>query len=114
MDHNLVTTTFELPGVRAAKSLGLVRGIIVRSRGAVGNFFAAFQMFFGGNISVYASMCERARADAYDLMIRHAEELGANAVVGVRYDATDIAPGVTEVLCYGTALQVVPGGREGY
>ncbi|MDB5353007.1 MAG: hypothetical protein JWN86_4254 [Planctomycetota bacterium] len=114
MDHNFVTTTFELPGVRVAKTLGVVRGIIVRSRGAVGNIGAAFQQFFGGNISIYTSMCERARADAYDLMIQHAEEQGANAIVGVRFDATEIAPGVTEVLCYGTAVQIVPGGRESY
>lgn len=114
MDHNLVTTTFDLPGIRVAKTLGVVRGIIVRSRGAIGNVGAAFQMFFGGNISIYTSLCERARAEAYDLMIRHAEEQGANAIIGVRYDATEVAPGVTEVLCYGTAVQVVPGGREPY
>lgn len=112
MDHNLVTTTFDLPGVRVAKHLGVARGIIVRSRSVVGNFFAGLQMFFGGNISVYTALCERARSDAYELMIRHAEEQGANAVIGVRYDATEIAPGVTEVLCYGTAVQVVPGPRE--
>ena len=112
MDHNFVVSTFELPGVRVAKTLGIVRGIIVRSRGAVGNIAAGFQMFFGGNISVYTSLCERARSDAYDLMIRHAEQIGANAIVAVRYDATEVAPGVTEVLCYGTAVQVVPGSRE--
>ncbi|WP_435015815.1 YbjQ family protein [Tundrisphaera sp. TA3] len=112
MDHNFVTTTFELPGVRVAKSLGVVRGIIVRSRSVVGNAFAAFQTVFGGNISIYTSLCERARSDAYELMIRHAEEQGANAILGVRYDANEIAPGVTEVLCYGTAVHVVPGSRE--
>lgn len=112
MDHNFVTTTFEIPGVRVSKTLGVARGIIVRSRSVVGNLFAALQMFFGGNISVYTSLCERARSDAYELMIRHAEEQGANAIVGVRYDATEIAPGVTEVLCYGTAVHVVPGPRE--
>ncbi len=114
MDHNLVTTTFELPGVRVAKTLGLVRGIIVRSRGALPTAFAGLQQFFGGNISVYTSLCERARAEAYDLMIQHAEEQGANGIVGVRYDATEVAMGVTEVLCYGTAVQVVPGARESY
>jgi uncharacterized protein YbjQ (UPF0145 family) len=72
------------------------------------------QMFFGGNISIYTTLCERTRSEAYDLMIRHAEDQGANAVVGVRYDATEIAPGVTEVLCYGTAVQIVPGARESY
>src|SRR5262245_19790339 len=107
MDHSLVTTTFELPGLQVAKTLGLVRGIIVRSRSVIGNAFAGFQMFFGGNISIYSNLCERARSDAYDLMIQHAEEAGANAIVGVRYDATEIAPGVTEVLCYGTAVIVV-------
>lgn len=112
MDHQLVVTTFEIPGVRVAKTMGVVRGIIVRSRSVVGNFFAGFQMFMGGNISIYTSLCERARSDAYELMIRHAEELGANAVVGVRYDANEIAPGVTEVLCYGTAVHVVPGARD--
>src|SRR4051794_1813626 len=98
MDHNFVVTTFEIPGTRIAKTLGVVRGIIVRSRGAIGNAMAGFQMFFGGNISVYTSLCERARSDAYDLMIRHAEEIGANAILAVHYDATEIAPGVTEVL----------------
>jgi uncharacterized protein YbjQ (UPF0145 family) len=112
MDHNLVTTTFDLPGLQVAKNLGVVRGIIVRSRGAIGNLAAGFQQFFGGNITIYTSLCEQARADAYDLMIRHAEEVGANAIIGVRYDATEIAPGVTEVLCYGTAVHVVPGPRE--
>lgn len=112
MDHNLVVTVWEIPGARIAKTLGLVRGIIVRSRSVVGNMGAAFQMFFGGNISIYSSLCEQARSDAYDLMIRHAEEMGANAIVGVHYDATEIAPGVTEVLCYGTAVHVVPGPRE--
>jgi uncharacterized protein YbjQ (UPF0145 family) len=110
MDHQLVTTAFELPAVRVAKTLGVVRGIIVRSRGVVGNFGASLQQIFGGNISLYTSLCERARRDAYELMIQHAEEIGANGIIGVRYDATEIAPGVTEVLCYGTAVQVVPGG----
>jgi uncharacterized protein YbjQ (UPF0145 family) len=112
MNHDLVTTTFELSGYQIVRSLGLVRGIIVRSRSVVGNFGAAVQQFFGGNISIYTSMCERARGDAYELMIRHAEQLGANAIVGVRYDATEIAPGVTEVICYGTAAQVAPGSSR--
>ena len=109
MDHNLVTTTFDLPGLRVAKSLGVVRGIIVRSRSVVGTFGAGIQQLFGGNISLYTSLCERTRSDAYELMIRHAEEMGADAIIGVRYDATEISQGVTEVLCYGTAVKVAPG-----
>lgn len=113
MDHNLVTTTFDLPGLRVAKSLGVVRGIIVRSRSVVGNIGASLQQIFGGNISIYTQLCEQARSEAYELMIRHAEELGADGIIGVRYDATEIAQGVTEVLCYGTAVKLVPGSREG-
>lgn len=110
MDHQLVTTAFDLNGVQVAKNLGVVRGIIVRSRSVIGNIGAGIQQFFGGNISIYTSLCEQARRDAYELMIQHAEEIGANAIIGVRYDATEIGPGVTEVLCYGTAVQVVPRG----
>lgn len=106
--HALTTTTFELPGYRTTKSFGVVRGIIVRSRSIVGNFGASIQSLFGGNISIYTSLCERAREDAFQLMLAHAGELGANAVIGVRYDATEIAPGITEVLCYGTAVFVEP------
>ncbi|MGE3819571.1 MAG: YbjQ family protein [Isosphaeraceae bacterium] len=113
MDHNMVTTTFELPGMRVAKSLGVVRGIIVRSRSVVGNIGASLQQIFGGNISIFTQLCEQARAEAYELMIRHAEQLGADGIIGVRYDATEIAQGVTEVLCYGTAVKLVPGSREG-
>jgi uncharacterized protein YbjQ (UPF0145 family) len=104
--HPLTTTTFELPGYRAVKSFGVVRGIVVRSRSIVGNFGAHIQSLFGGNISLYTSLCERARGDAFNQMITHAGELGANAVVGVRYDATEIGAGITEVLCYGTAVYV--------
>ena len=104
--HPLTTTTFELPGYRIVKSFGVVRGIIVRSRSILGNIGAGLQSIFGGNISLYTSLCERARADAFNLMIEHAGQLGANAVVGVRYDATEIATGITEVLCYGTAVYV--------
>jgi uncharacterized protein YbjQ (UPF0145 family) len=111
MDHHLVTTTFELPGVRVTKSLGVVRGIIVRSRGAIGSIGASIQQIFGGNITLYTSLCEQARRDAYELMIRHAEEIAADAIVGVRYDATEISPGVTEVLCYGTAVKIAPAGQ---
>jgi uncharacterized protein YbjQ (UPF0145 family) len=104
--HALTTTTFELPGYRVVKSYGVVRGIIVRSRSIVGNIGASVQAIFGGNISLYSSLCERARDDAFQLMLSHAGELGANAIIGVRYDATEVAPGMTEVLCYGTAVFV--------
>lgn len=108
----MVTTTFELPGLRVAKSLGVVRGIIVRSRSVVGNIGASIQQIFGGNISIYTQLCEQARSEAFELMIRHAEEIGAEGIIGARYDATEIAPGVTEVLCYGTAVTLAPGRRE--
>jgi uncharacterized protein YbjQ (UPF0145 family) len=104
--HALTTTTFELPGYRVLRSMGVVRGIIVRSRSIVGNFGASIQSLFGGNISIYTNLCEQARNEAFQLMLAHAGELGANAVIGVRYDATEVAPGITEVLCYGTAVFV--------
>ncbi len=104
--HPLTTTAFELPGYRVVKSLGVVRGIIVRSRSVVGNIGASLQSLVGGNISIYTSLCERARGDAFNEMLNHAGQLGANAVIGVRYDATEIAAGITEVLCYGTAVFV--------
>ena len=107
-NHALVTSAFELPGATIVRNYGVVRGIIVRSRSVVGNIGAGFQQLFGGNISIYTELCERARTDAYELMIQHASQLGANAVIGVRYDATEISPGVTEVLCYGTAVSVTP------
>jgi uncharacterized protein YbjQ (UPF0145 family) len=107
-DHSLVTSAFELPGHTIVRNYGLVRGIIVRSRSVVGNIGAAFQQLVGGNISLYTELCERARTDAYELMIQHAAQIGANAVIGVRYDATEISQGVTEVLCYGTAVTVMP------
>jgi uncharacterized protein YbjQ (UPF0145 family) len=106
--HALTTTAFELAGYRIRRSFGVVRGIIVRSRSVVGNIGASIQSIFGGNISIYTSLCEQAREDAFQAMLAHAGELGANAVVGVRYDATEIAPGITEVLCYGTAVFVEP------
>ena len=109
--HPLTTTTFELPGYRVTKSFGVVRGIMVRSRSVIGNVGASIQAIFGGNISLYTSLCERAREDTFNLMLAHAGELGANAVIGVRYDATEIAPGITEVLCYGTAVFVEAEGR---
>jgi uncharacterized protein YbjQ (UPF0145 family) len=104
--HPLTTTTFDLPGYRVVKSFGVVRGIIVRSRSVIGNIGASLQALVGGNITLYTTLCERARSDAFDLMLEHAGQLGANAVIGVRYDATEIAAGITEVLCYGTAVFV--------
>ena len=108
--HPLTTTAFELPGYRVVRSFGVVRGIVVRSRSVIGNFAAGIQTLFGGNITLYTQLCERARGDAFNEMLEHAGRLGANAVVGVRYDATEVAPGVTEVLCYGTAVFVEQGG----
>lgn len=108
--HPLTTTAFELPGYRVVQSHGVVRGIIVRSRSILGNIGAGLQSVFGGNISLYTSLCERAREDAFNLMLQHAGELGANAVIGVRYDATEIGAGITEVLCYGTAVSVERAG----
>ena len=104
MNHALTTTAFSLDGYRITKTLGVVRGIIVRSRSIVGNIGAGLQTLFGGNISLYTSLCEKTRSDAFDLMLKHAEQLGANAVIGIRYDATEVMAGVTEVLCYGTAV----------
>jgi len=104
--HPLTTTAFELPGFRVSRNLGVVRGIIVRSRSVIGNIGANLQAMIGGNITLYTSLCERARGDAFDQMLAHAGEIGANAVIGVRYDATEIGPGITEVLCYGTAVFV--------
>ncbi|HLJ84447.1 MAG TPA: YbjQ family protein [Candidatus Eremiobacteraceae bacterium] len=106
MDHSLVTTAFELPGRAITRTLGLIRGITVRSRSIIGNIGASLQSLFGGNITLYTELCEHARTEAYDIMIQHATAVGANAIIGVRYDATEIAPGITEVLCYGTAVMV--------
>jgi uncharacterized protein YbjQ (UPF0145 family) len=106
MDHTLVTSAFTLPGYRIVANYGLVRGITVRSRSVFGQIGAGFQQLVGGNISLYTELCERARRDTYELMMQHAAQLGANAVIGVHYDATEITSGVTEVLCYGTAVQV--------
>lgn len=106
MDHGNITTAFELPGKRIIRNFGLVRGITVRSRSVFGSFGASLQTLFGGNISLYTELCEKAREEAYEIMIAHAAVLGANALIGVRYDANEISPGVTEVLCYGTAVVV--------
>lgn len=105
IDRSMVTTAFELDGYTVSKNFGISRGIIVRSRSLVGNIGAGIQTLFGGNITLYTSLCEQAREHAYDLMLDHAAKMGANAIIGFRYDATEIAPGVTEVLAYGTAVR---------
>jgi len=106
--HPLTTTTFDLPGYRVVRSHGVVRGIVVRSRSVIGNIGASIQTIFGGNITLYTELCERARSDAFNQMLAHAGQLGANAVIGIRYDATEIGNGITEVICYGTAVSVEP------
>ena len=104
----MVTTAQDLPGFRVVRSLGLVRGITVRSRSVIGNFFGGIQSLFGGNISIYTELCEQARSETYRDMLQHARRPGANAVIAVRYDATELMAGLTEVLCYGTAVVVEP------
>ena len=102
----IVTTTNDVTGYRITQHLGVVRGLTVRSRSIIGNIGAGIQSLFGGNITLYTSLCEQARADAYELMMEHAVQMGANAVVAMRYDANEIADGITEVLAYGTAVVV--------
>jgi uncharacterized protein YbjQ (UPF0145 family) len=102
----MVTTSFSLAGFRITRHLGVVRGIIVRSRSIIGSIGAGLQTLFGGNITLYTSLCERSREDAFALMLRHAGALGADAIIGMRYDATEVTPGVTEVLAYGTAVLI--------
>lgn len=104
--HNMVSTTFDLPGYRVVRSLGVVRGIIVRSRSVIGTIGASLQTLIGGNITLLTNLCEQSREHAFDLMLEHAGQLGANAIIGARYDATEIMQGVTEVLAYGTAVVV--------
>jgi uncharacterized protein YbjQ (UPF0145 family) len=104
----MVTTQFELDGFRVVRTLGVVRGITVRSRSIFGTIGASLQTLVGGNITLLTNLCERARAEAFDLMLQHAGEIGGNAVVGARYDATEVMQGVTEVLAYGTAVLVEP------
>jgi uncharacterized protein YbjQ (UPF0145 family) len=106
VDPKLVTTAFSLDGYRIAKNLGIVRGITVRSRSIIGNIGAGIQTLFGGNISLLQELCERTRQEAYLILVQHASELGANAIIGMRYDANDVMNGVTEVLAYGTAVVV--------
>ncbi len=109
--HNMVTTQFELDGYKVVRTLGVVRGIVVRSRSIFGTIGASLQTIVGGNISLFTQLCEKTRADAFDLMLLHAGQLGGNAVVGARYDATEVMQGVTEVLAYGTAVYVEPVAR---
>ncbi len=106
MDPALTTTAFTIDGYAIVRNLGIVRGIMVRSRSVFGTIGGSLQTLVGGNISLFTSLCEKTRAEAFDLMLAHARTLGANAVIGVRYDATEVMNGVTEVLCYGTAVVV--------
>jgi uncharacterized protein YbjQ (UPF0145 family) len=106
--HNMVTTQFELDGFRVTRTLGVVRGIVVRSRSIFGTIGAGLQTLVGGNITLLTNLCEKTRLEAFELMLQHAAELGGNAVVGARYDATEVMQGVTEVLAYGTAVVVEP------
>ncbi|HMV98751.1 MAG TPA: YbjQ family protein [Acidobacteriota bacterium] len=108
----MVTTAFELEGYRIVRNLGVVRGITVRSRSVIGSIAAGLQTIVGGNITVYTRLCEETRAEAFDIMVLHASEIGANAIIGMRYDATEIMQGVTEVLAYGTAVVVESLHRE--
>ena len=113
MQNNMVTTALALPGHRVVRSLGVVRGITVRSRSIVGNFLGGIQSLFGGNITIYTELCEQARTEAYQLMCQHAQQHGANAIIAMRYDATELMAGLTEVLCYGTAVVVEPDASTG-
>lgn len=106
MEHSMTTTTFTLDGYRITKHLGVVRGVTVRSRSVFGTLGGMIHTIFGGNITLFTELCEKTRAEAFEMMVDHAEEVGANAVFGVRYDATELMGGVTEVLCYGTAVVV--------
>ena len=106
MDHSMTTTGFALAGYRVVENLGVVRGITVRSRSIFGTIGGSLQTLLGGNITLFTELCEKTRAEAFEMMVDHAEELGANAVVGIRYDATELMQGVSEVLCYGTAVAV--------
>ena len=112
VSHTMVTTQFELDGFRVVRTLGVVRGIVVRSRSIFGTIGASLQTLVGGNITLLTNLCEKTRAEAFDLMLQHAAELGGNAVVGARYDATEIMQGVTEVLAYGTAVLVEPKSQS--
>jgi uncharacterized protein YbjQ (UPF0145 family) len=104
--HEMTTTTFDLPGFRVTRTLGIVRGIVVRSRSVFGTIGASLQTMVGGDITLFTNLCEKTRTDAFERMLAHAQEMGADAVLGIRYDATEVMQGVTEVLAYGTAVQV--------
>ncbi len=106
MDHDLTTTAFTIEGYRIIRNLGVVRGITVRSRSVFGTLGGSLQTLFGGNITLFTSLCEKTRTEAFEMMMEHARQVGANAVIGIRYDATELMGGVTEVLCYGTAVVV--------
>jgi uncharacterized protein YbjQ (UPF0145 family) len=106
MDHRLTTTAFTLDGYRIVETLGVVRGITVRSRSILGTIGGSLQTILGGNITLFSELCEKTRAEAFEMMLTHAEQIGANAIIGVRYDGTEVMQGVTEVLCYGTAVVV--------
>ena len=106
IDHAMTTTAFAIDGWPTVKTLGVVRGVTVRSRSVIGTIGAGLQTIIGGNITLLTDLCEKTRAEALDFALRHAAELGANAVIGIRYDATEVMSGVTEVICYGTAVQV--------
>jgi uncharacterized protein YbjQ (UPF0145 family) len=108
LNRAFMTTAMDIPGYRVTRSLGVVRGVVVRSRSIVGTLGAGIQSLFGGNITLWTQMCEHARLEAFDLMTRHAEEMGANAVIAFRYDANEVSAGVTEVLAYGTAVVLEP------
>jgi uncharacterized protein YbjQ (UPF0145 family) len=111
MDHSKTTTAFEIKGYSIVRNLGVVRGILVRSRSIFGSIGASLQTIIGGNITILSELCEKTREEAFDIMMKHAETLGANAIIGIRYESTEIFQGVTEVLCYGTAV-VVEEQRE--
>jgi uncharacterized protein YbjQ (UPF0145 family) len=104
MDHTLITTTFTIDGYRVAKNLGVVRGITVRSRNMFATIGASLQTLIGGNITLFTQLCEKTRGEAFEIMVQHADEMGANAILGMRYDANEVMSGVTEVLAYGTAV----------
>lgn len=110
--HRMTTTAFTIDGYQIVETLGIVRGVTVRSRSVVGTIGAGLQTIVGGNITLFTELCEKTRAEAFDMMIQHAELMGANAVIGVRYDATEVMGGVTEVLCYGTAVVVQPNAGD--
>ncbi len=112
MDKKNITTAFELPNKTISENLGMVRGITVRSRSIFGSIGGSFQTLFGGNITLFTELCEKTRQIAYELMVKHAEEMGADGIIAVRYDANEVMQGVAEVLCYGTAVKLEKGGKN--